>query len=326
MKLIDKYLLKSCMVPLSFCLAGFSMIVIIFDLFEHFSDFLEAHTPVLDILKYYLFFLPSVVAIIVPISLLLSVLYTLANLTKNNELTAMRASGVSTVRLMSPFIILGLSSTLLVGAMNEWVAPWSMYWTNQFIRLQGDVNGASIYSALNIAFKNEIKHRIWLIGEYDTKTQIMRNINVIQQRDDGSDEYRITAKEGEWLDGEWWFKELFTQNYTPEGQPAGAPKVELNREMSDFTETPNDFANEIKDPEFLSSMEMVHFLRTRRQLSTETIARIEVNLHSRLAMPWTCLIVVLIGIPFGATTGRKGAFLGVVVAIGLFFTYYVLIN
>ena len=326
MKLIDKYLIRSCLTPLSYCLAGFSMIVIIFDLFEHFSDFVENHIAFSDAVKYYVFFMPSVVVIIVPISLLLSVLYTLANLTKNNELTAMRASGVSTFRLMSPFLSMGLLATLLVGAINEGIAPWSAYWTRQFLNAGGQVEGASMYSAINIAFKNEVSHRIWLVGEFNTQTHIMNNINVVQQRDDGSDEYRITAREGEWLDGRWWFRELFTQYYTPEGQPQGPPKVDLLREMDEFSETPKDFANEIKDPEFLSSMEMISFLNTRKQLSPDTIARVRVNLHSRLAMPWTCLVVVLIGIPFGATTGRKGAFLGIVIAIGLFFMYYVLIN
>jgi lipopolysaccharide export LptBFGC system permease protein LptF len=96
--------------------------------------------------------------------------------------------------------------------------------------------------------------------------------------------------------------------------------------MTALSESPDAFLNEIKDPEYLSSLELVHFLRTHRHLSESTIARIRVDLHNRLAMPWTCLIVTLIGIPFGAQTGRKGAFLGVLLAIGLFFGFYVLIN
>ena len=114
MKIIDKYLLRTFMVPLVYCLVGFSMIFVIFDLFDHFSDFMEAKTSLLDILKYYLFILPSILSYIVPISLLLSVLYALSTLTRSNELTAMRASGVSLYRLMLPFMTMGLLFALAV--------------------------------------------------------------------------------------------------------------------------------------------------------------------------------------------------------------------
>ncbi len=70
----------------------------------------------------------------------------------------------------------------------------------------------------------------------------------------------------------------------------------------------------------------MEFLRTHPRLSDEKRAQVLVNFHQRLAMPWMCLIVVLFGIPFGATTGRRGAFLGIVAALALFFVYYLLLK
>ncbi len=96
--------------------------------------------------------------------------------------------------------------------------------------------------------------------------------------------------------------------------------------MMDFNELPRDFLLLIKDPEFLSSRELVGYLQSHQHLSRDTLARIEVDLHYRLAMPWTCFIVTLLGLPIGAQTGRKGALLGVAMTLGLFFAFYVLIN
>ncbi|HBA82909.1 MAG TPA: hypothetical protein DCZ95_02330 [Verrucomicrobia bacterium] len=325
MKIIDKYLLRTLGTPLTYCLIGFSMIFVIFDLFDNFSDFMEANTSFLDILKYYLFLFPAIISFIVPISLLLSVLYALSTLTRSNELTAMRASGVSLYRLMVPFLTVGLSFSVAVGVINETVAPWSTYWKDQFLQIQGHEGETSIHAAFNIAYKNDADRRIWWIGEFNTQTFDMKNVIVTQQRLDGIDEYKIQAKEGRWLDGRWWFQELSVQNYTLDGQPMGAPKFELNRELTGYAETPRIFMAEIKDPQFFSSLELWNYVRAKN-LSDDRLARYMTDLHSRLAMPWTCLIVMLLGIPFGVHTGRKGAFLGIVFALSLFFGFYAMSN
>ena len=326
MKLIDKYLLKTLMVPLTYCLLAFAMIYVIYDLFDNLEDFIKGQTPLLDVVKFYVFLMPSVINIIAPVSLLLSVLYSLSSLTRSNELTAMRASGLSLYRLVTPMIMVGLTATILVALIHETLGPWSAYWTRQFILMQRSANSVPVHLAFNLAFKNEVDRRIWMIGTFDTKTFLMEDVNVLQQREDGSDAAKIRAKSGHWLDDRWWFEEISTQTYTPEGNPTGAAKIELRSEMNEFRETPKDFINEIKDPEYLSSREILTFLRTHRHISRDTKARIKVNLHNRLAMPWTCLIVTLLGIPFGAKTGRKGAFLGVVLALSSFFGFYFLVN
>ena len=77
MKLIDKYLLRSLAVPLAYCLLGFALIYVIYDLFDNLPDFIDAKTPFPDVFRFYLLLLPSVLIIIAPISMLLSVLYSL---------------------------------------------------------------------------------------------------------------------------------------------------------------------------------------------------------------------------------------------------------
>jgi lipopolysaccharide export LptBFGC system permease protein LptF len=96
--------------------------------------------------------------------------------------------------------------------------------------------------------------------------------------------------------------------------------------MNDLAEQPSDFLGIIKSPEFMSSRELIRYVRVNTQFQPETVARFMVDLHFRLSQPWTCLIVTLLGIPFGSQTGRKGALVGIVLSISLFFGYYALIN
>jgi lipopolysaccharide export system permease protein len=302
------------------------LIYVIYDLFDNLADFVQAGTPIIDVAKFYAMLMPSVLIFIVPVSLLLSVLYSLSQLTKNNELTAMRASGVSLYRLMLPFMSIGLMASALVATINETIGPWSAYWTHQYVRSQRHKGKKQVYIANNLAYKNEQERHIWMIGEFDTRTFDMKRPEVVMQREDGSDIAKIQAEKAQWLDGRWWFINLAAQQYDRNGHPRGPPKFARRREMKELSETPENFMNEIKDPEFLSSTELVEFLDTHRHLSHDTIARIKVDLHHRLAMPWTCFVVTLLGIPFGAHTGRKGALLGVALSLGMFFGLYILIN
>lgn len=326
MKLIDKYILFNVFVPLMYCLMAFLMLFIIFDLFSNLSDFIDAGTPLPQVIRFYILLIPSVVIFIVPISLLLAILYGLSQLTRNNELTAMRASGVSLYRLVFPIVCVGFAAGILVSLINETLAPWSAYWTDQFVRAEMHEGDISFHISQNLPYRDPINQRVWMIGEFDRQTHDMRRIEVIQQREDGTDASRTLARSGRWLDGQWWFTEVTFQPFDESGYPMGPPITTLQQTMTEYTETPTDFINVTKDPEFLSSRELLAFIRAHQHVSRDTLARHEVDLHYRLAMPWTCLIVTLLGLPIGAHTGRKGAFRGIALALGMFFGFYVLMN
>ena len=96
MRLLDRYLLRELLVPLAYCLGGFLVFFIAFDLIFDINRFQEAMLRFMDVVEYYIVVLPEILAdMVIPISLLLASLYSLTNLSRHNELTAMRAAGVS---------------------------------------------------------------------------------------------------------------------------------------------------------------------------------------------------------------------------------------
>ena len=100
MRLLDRYLLRELLVPLGYCLCGFLVFYIAFDLIFQISRFQDNHMLFMDIVEYYVVTLPELlVEQVLPVSLLLALLYTLTNHSRHNELTAMRAAGVGLWRL-----------------------------------------------------------------------------------------------------------------------------------------------------------------------------------------------------------------------------------
>lgn len=326
MKIIDRYLLRQFLVPLGYCFAAFTMVYVIFDLFNNLTDFIQGRTPFLAVLRFYLMVIPASLTYIVPVSLLLAVLWSLSSLTKNNELTAMRACGVSMSRLMMPLALVGLAAALLVLTVNETIGSYAAYWTRQFVRaqLREDKMGVYIYGPL--PYHNQTARRTWIIRRYNTLTFEMQNIEVIQHDERGMDRYKLLSPRATRADGRWWFEDVRIQFYDEYGNPRGAPRSEPVREMTEFTELPEDFANEVKDPEFLTAAELIKFIRTHPQMSREAVQRFRVDFHSRLALPWGCLIAVMFGIPFGNATGRKGAIRGVLLCMLMFFSSWVMVS
>jgi lipopolysaccharide export system permease protein len=322
MKILSKYLLKSLLYPLVYCLLGFILIFIINDLFDNFSDFLESGIRPLEILYYYGLLLPPMVILILPACLLLAMLYSLSQLTRHSEIVAMRAGGVSIYRIILPFIGVGICATLLSSFLNEKVAPNAGYGADQFLHYQRYGREVDIYFADHIALKTG--NHVWMVQRFDTRDYSMFGVELVQQREDGTDAVKINVEKALWLDGRWWFTDLMVQQYNEQGDLMGAPEMTLHKEMRELTETPETFMSEIKDPQHLSSSEIMHYLESKDGISDEARTRLEVDLHSRLATPLTCLAVTLIGIPVGAHTGRKGAFAGIMLAMGLFFTFYAL--
>ncbi|MCO5043907.1 MAG: LptF/LptG family permease [Kiritimatiellae bacterium] len=324
MKLIDRYLLRTFFVPFAYILLAFCMLYVIFDLFDNLGDFIEGNTPFALIFRYYVVLLPSVWVQIVPVSMFLAVLYSLSTLTKSNELTAMRASGISITRLMAPYMAVGLLATIFVSSIHETIGPPAAYWCHNFVREQKRSDPNLVYIKKQIAVKYQRGRRTWLINELDIRTLEMRGVEITQQREDSSDEWRIRAKEARWLDGRWWLRDTVEQAYDKESNPMGPPHLFLTREMPDLKESPDFFLNETKDPEYLTSSELFEYLKMNKRRDPAALARIRADLHFKIAEPWACMIVMLLGIPFGAQTGRKGAMLGVTLSLGLFFSYYVL--
>lgn len=321
MKIIDRYMLRSFLAPLAYCLLAFALVYVVFDLFDNLGDFLAGDTSILLVAKYYLILLPAVLVRFVPVSVLLAVMYALYNLSKSNELIALRASGVSLNRVMVPYIITGFLVSVAVLGINETIGPTSAYWCHKFVREQKKGNPDIHLS--QISFKREKSNRFWFINRFDSRDFSMQGVLVSQMRDDGRTELsKLRAEGGQWLDGRWVFTNITLQVYDEDGSPRGAPEYIPAREMSDFSERPQDFLNEIKKPEFLSTAELKRYLRIHRNLEPQSVASTLTDMHSRLAFPWASLIVVLLGVPLGTHTGRKGVMPAIASSLFMLAGYY----
>jgi len=324
-KLLDRYLLREYLAPVFYCLAAFYMVFIVYSLFRDLPQFLESQTSFPLILRYYACQVEYVVRFILPASLFFGTLYTLWRLGRNNELTAMRASGVSFTRMMAPFLLVGAALSLASLALNETAMPAAKEWAAEFMKNRfRPLPGARTRIC---KFYSSAKHREWTIDRFnpDLPGELV-GVKVEQERPDGTRAELITADRAEYLDEQWWFHNPKVQRFDANQDPLGAPESLAPDgyaviEMPALTERPADFVTHSKAWEFLSTAEMIRHLAIQPEI-TQDLSRRRFDVQQRLALPWACLVVTLFAVPAGSRGSRRSALAGIFTAMALFGSFY----
>jgi len=97
-------------------------------------------------------------------------------------------------------------------------------------------------------------------------------------------------------------------------------------EMRNIDEEPAAFLSKVLEKDKLSTMQLYRDIKSDPNISQSYAAERLTDIHSRLALPWTCLIATLFGIPAGTRTGRQGVMSAVILAIVFFFGMYALMQ
>jgi len=325
-RLLDRYLLRELLVPLAYCLGGFLVFYVAFDLVFGIKNFQEKHLGVLDVAEHYGVTLPELlVQQVIPVSLLLALLYVLTNLSRYNELTAMRAAGVSLWRLFLPYLGVGLFLGLVVLAMNELLVPQSAE-EDKAILHRHDFHPEDRDWTSKLSFHNETEGRQWEMTRYNRNTHEMVN-PVIHWDQRGGSHRDIYAERGIYRNGRWvftnvveWYSQAAHSNYAVLALPFSETPAWINSEIKVAALPPGEAA---KKPE-LSIREVLDYRRLHPHLNPEQEATLLTQLQCRVAQPFTCLAVVLIALPFGARSGRRNVFAGVASSVFICFAYFIM--
>lgn len=330
MRLHDRYLFRELLTPLAYCLGGFLVFWVSYFFFTQLDEMQEHKLHLLDCAEYAVAMMPGFFVMVLPIALLLALLYALTHHARHHELTALRAAGVSLWRLCAPYFMVGLAASGVYFFLNEVAVPRSADWSEEILGryVKNENSPKSKTRFINVNFR--IANHIWHIGEYDAGKQTMVNPNVTWTQPDGS--WRsLQADYADRTNEIWTFyrAQLFKQ-FGAGGNLVRAYSTNLIA-PPEFIETPRQILSEIKfgNSQTLRGSHTADIplteLREYLQLhpgKPEPAAR--TKYYGRLAAPWTCLVVVLIAIPFGAPSGRRNLFFGVAGSIFICFGYFVL--
>jgi len=304
-----RYILGDFLVIFAISTAAFLNLLLIAGLIDDLEEMLQRQVPVATILRYFMLLQPDNLVTVLPMALLLSAMYTVANLQRHNELAAMRASGIALTSAFLPIF----ATALIVTAAHWWLGDRiAVRAHREAIALRARVTGtreelARMERSAYLAYRQKEHRRDWLFGDF-ARLGPSRDVFITQFRANGSVAWELHAAEALHRQQQWEFTRAQITVYDERGEyPIAPPEEHLRLVRTDLVERPDDiaFLFQLRPATEQTVSELQHLLTQRNQeLQPATRAILATLFYYRLAAPWACLIGVLLGIPLAISRER----------------------
>ncbi len=334
MNTYDRHLLREWLTILGLVLAATIGLMLVQVLYDDFRTLRDLGARGVDMWMYFFVTMPSFLAVVLPLALLLSLLYVLGKLHRANEFTALRAAGVGLLRITAPLWLVGVLACGLSWWLNSTVVPWSVETSRELrnnldFRRQARTMAADRIGAVDsVAFNNPRARRMWFFNRY---SQVLhRGFGVTVSELDGRrrEVTRLAATEAfpNPGGGGWTFKDGRELTFNPEtGELLGtAPFAE--KVVPGYHEDPKLMLLIDRRPVDLSFFELRQLIDYFESEESPKVTPYAVRYYSLIADTLGPLIVIAIAIPFAVTGVRVNPAVGVSKSFGLFFLYYVFTN
>jgi len=324
MIIVARYIFKGFIGIFLFCTFILWILFVIGDIFGFLDEILRTHIPLASLIRFYWYLTPFILTQIIPIASLIACVYLLGNLNKHNEITALRASGISIWEVLRPIIAATFVISLAVFILNDRCLPSAMRIANRirYEKLDAGKRGSS-HSGIKIENVAIYGHgnRIIFARSFDIQKNILNDV-IIHQHDVKNDlVLRFSAQTVYWTKkNNWRAKNVILYKMNNKGEFIGDPVIAKEMDAG-LRETPTDFINNQWKPEFMSFMQLKRYMRIFAAGSKKTYKRFLVDLNHKVAFPFTCMVMVLISAPFALSTKRGGALLGMAKAIVIALLY-----
>ncbi len=317
--LLDRYILRKYL--FIFGLAFFSMLFIfmIVTFFERIDSVYEHNKPLSLFFHFIWLKMPEFIHYILPIAALLSTLLSLGLANKFNEITAMKACGISLYRIILPLLFMGILISFLSYYMQENILPFSNKKAEETWYQIIDVPARSYRHLDRRWVLNREENRIYNYSYLDQEALVFNRLSVFEIDSVAwSLEKRIFAEKAH-LQGSVL---LLIKSWYRTFDGDRPVEYETNDEMIlTGVEDKDFFLKAWKEPDQMSYGELKRYIRDIEEKSFET-TRFKVDLKHKTSFPLTIFVITLLGVPFAFTMGKKGTLVGIGMSMGIVMLYW----
>ena len=321
MKLLDRYIIRQFLTTALFSLVSVLLVFIVIDAMEKLDDFIDKEAGWGVIVRYYIYFVPEIIKLIIPVAMLLASLFVTARLSAQNELTAWKSSGVSLYRIMLPYVCVALVISVASVYFNGWIVPLANQkkFTIERVYLHKDIvnaSGANIYI-------QDSRTRILSIGYFDDVRIVASRISIqdFSPLDPTVMVERVDAISMGWdSTSRSWILNSGTRRWFDGGKERLEQFVKQSAGLLHFD--PEDLRKKQEKPDEMDYYTLRQFISNQEEAGQE-VARWLVDFYSKVSFPFASVIVVLFGVPFASQKRRGGV--GVQLGISLLICFIYLI-
>lgn len=320
--IIDRLVLRQCVSFLILVILAISAIFVAVKLSDIIDDVQRHRVPFTTVVSYLLFSLPQILRDILPLSFLIAFLGTAATLERHNESVALKAAGVSLTRVTMPLFVLAL----VLGAGLFVLDDSFVHQANRAEQaLLDTIKGRKVARSFRATYHQ------WLFLpdgrtlvnfiQYDPDTDTLLRPSVYVFDDNLNLRARHMAAKASWRDGEWRAEGAWSRTFLASGSPVFVRHAD--QVAMPIAVEPSYFGREYRKPSQMSFAELRSYILTLRAAGYK-VDRFRVRLHEKITYPLSIALLAWLALPFAFRIGRRGAVMGIGLALVLGMAYFAL--
>ena len=322
-QVMDAYVLTSFLFYFVILLGSFVAMFQVFTFFELLSDIIKNRIPMDRVLSYHLFLTPRLIYELAPFGVLTAILVTFGVLTKHNEVTALKACGVSVYRLTAPILLAGVILSGGLFAFDHYLVPEA---DRRQDALRAEIKGrpAQTFLRPDRRWISGLKDRMFFYKYFDQSENVMLGVNVYEidpvrfrlKRHISAERARWEPRLNAWVFQNGWSRDMNGNNVVKFDNFAGD-----TRTFGELAERPEYFVKEVKQSRQMNYRELGGYIQELQQSGFDTVA-LQVQLQKKFSVPLFALIMAMVSIPFAFLAGNRGAMAGVGISLGIAIAYW----
>ena len=320
---LDRYVLGEFLKILSATALGFPVLVIVIDVTESLDKYLARSLRLVDIAKAYMYGVPETMFLVLPAAVLFATVFAIGGFTRHSEITAAKASGISFHRFVAP-IAIGASLATIAGLVLAMVYPGANAQRDELLHEKQLFNSLQRF---NFTFLAE--ERVYKLGSADVGKRTLDAVE-IYRKGTGPDypSYLIWSRGARYSSRAWpaggWLLNDGTVHIMTGDSSNFTMRFDSLRDRR-FREEPQHLLVNPKAPDEMGFRDLGVFIAAMRRSGTD-VNKLRTARMLKLAIPATCIIIMLFGAPLATSNQRGGAAYGVGVSLGTTVVFLMLVQ
>jgi LPS export ABC transporter permease LptF len=328
MKILRNYFLKEFIGPLFLALALLTFVMILGNLVKIADLVIRKGVDIYSVWKLFLFMMPYLITYTLPISALTAVLMALGRISSDNEIVAIRASGINLFHLVLPLLIVGIILSLVLVILNDRVIPYAHYATRKTLLEVGIKNPTAALEPG--VFINSFQNYILFIYDIDQKKNKLTNVRIYEPQGEGKPTRTIIARQGEFssIPERNAIKLKLMDGTSDEPNPENpANFYKLNFKTYFMTLNLNQLQDKGQIEKKPKDMTIQELLNEIEKLKKENIdpAPLVTEINEKVALAFSCFVFMLLGSSLAIITRRREKSVNFGIAFLIVGVYYLLL-
>ena len=316
---LDRYIMRKYLAIFVLVFLALVSISVIVTFFERIDNIYEHNKSLSLLFSYIQYRIPEFMNYSLPVTVLATALLTLGLLTKSNEITAMKACGLSIYRLVLSLIVTAGVVSLFAFGLQERLVPSANKKAEEVWNQINDVPARS-YSYLDRRWVlSNNKRRIYHYTYFEPETGAFSQLSVFDiDPSSWSLVKRLYAEKGRLEGNQLSLSQGWSRSFPGESQARFEEFLDMDLRLA---EDPGYFVKEVKEPSLMSFGELKKYTAEVEGMGFET-TRFKVDLSSKLSFPFVSVVMTLLAIPFAFSMGKRGALVGLGLSIVIAMIYW----